>query len=186
MARKTQTTGGKEFSPAQTRGGGIPTQGRNDGGEWNRDSTSPKPTIKNFNLQHSPPPNLCLQGPRSALGYTARRCSEAGPARVVRVRRKTSSSGSAENGFPPATRGKREGSRTGRPLLRPERARRACLCGTHGGRQDGFAGLFSPSVKTECPAAAMRRVGGNLVRPCLAEPDEHHPARPRQRNRSRG
>ncbi|SMF67635.1 hypothetical protein SAMN02982989_3595 [Xaviernesmea oryzae] len=82
----------------------------------------------------------------SRIGYTGRRSGEAGPARVLRGRRKASPSGFAENGLPPATRGEMTGNGPAHRLLMPERARRACLCGTQGGRTDGFAGLFCPSA----------------------------------------
>jgi hypothetical protein len=38
---------------------------------------------------------------RPVIGYTARRCGEAGSAPGVKERRKTSRPGSAENGLPP-------------------------------------------------------------------------------------
>ena len=75
-------------------------------------------------------------------GYTARRCGEAGPAPGGRKRRKSSHPGSAENGLPPATRGEMKATGPSLRLLMPERARRACLCGTHGGKPDGFAGFL--------------------------------------------
>jgi len=60
-------------------------------------------------------------------GYTGRRAGETGSALVVKGRREPSPSGSVENGLPPATRGKRQGFRTGLPLLMPERrVGRAC------------------------------------------------------------
>ena len=55
----------------------------------------------------SPPPRPMPILRASRRGYTARRCSEAGSALWVREGRKPSSKGSAENGLPPATRGKR-------------------------------------------------------------------------------
>jgi len=66
-------------------------------------------------------------------GYTARRCGEAEPAPGGGKRRKSFHPGFAENGLPPATRGEMEAHGPGLRLLMPERARRACLCGTHGG-----------------------------------------------------
>jgi len=83
-----------------------------------------------FSPPHEPVPTI----PPSRHGYTARRCSEAGSARGGRGRRRTSRTGPAENGLPPATRGKREGVGPALSLM-PRTARRACLCGTQGGRR---------------------------------------------------
>ncbi len=87
----------------------------------------------------------------SRRGYTARRGSEAGSARGVRGGRKTSRTGSAENGLPPVIRGKRRGVGPNLPL-RPDNAGRACAAhnmaaapcgvrgsepGSHGAVEDG-------------------------------------------------
>jgi hypothetical protein len=55
------------------------------------------------------PAKPCLQSSHPATGYAARRGSRAGSALVVREGRAPSSQGPAENGLPPATRGKRQG-----------------------------------------------------------------------------
>jgi len=66
--------------------------------------------------------------PRSALGYTTRRCGEAGPARGLGERRKIPGSGSAENGLPWRRGGKAAGF--GQPKTLPAlTARRVRLCG---------------------------------------------------------
>jgi hypothetical protein len=102
--------------------------------------SSPRMTKEKFFPLHPPPPNPCLKSPRSALGYTGRRAGEVGPARWARGRRRTSCTGFAENGLPPATRGEARGFGPDPRLLKPERARRACLCGTQGGLGIGVAG----------------------------------------------
>jgi hypothetical protein len=63
---------------------------------------------------------------RSVVGYTARRCGEAGSAPGVEEGRKTSRPGSAENGLPPAT-GAGETASDRPPLpVTPHSAGRAC------------------------------------------------------------
>ena len=114
----------------------------------------------------------------SRIGYTGRRSGEAGPALVAEGRRKPSSSGSAENGLPPATRGEVKAHGPSLRLLMPERARRACLCGTHGGPKDGFAGLFevrptsssdlirgSPRIRKIRRRPTVTLAGGPRVKP---------------------
>jgi hypothetical protein len=123
--------------------------------------------------------------PRSALGYTGRRAGEVGPAPVVEKRRKSPSSGFAENGLPPATRGEAWGFGPDPRLLKPERARRACLCGTQGGLGIGVAGRIRPS-RQRAFGEGGRSVGGKSVRPGFGQPDEHRSRRPLQRDRSRG
>ena len=86
-----------------------------------------------------PPPSMPTISP-SRRGYTARRRGEAGSARGVGGRRRTPCTGPAENGLPPATRGKRRAlDRAFR--FTPRTARRACLCGTQGGRSGGCVGI---------------------------------------------
>jgi hypothetical protein len=121
---------------------------------------------------HPRPPNPCLKSTRSALGYTGRRAGEVGPAPGVRGRRKISPPGFAENGLPPATRGEARGFGPDPRLLKPERARRACLCGTQGGLGIGVAGRIRPSRQRAFGEGALG-VGGNLVRPGFWQPDEH-------------
>src|SRR5690606_12511408 len=92
------------------------------------------PNINNLTPPSSPTPKPVPIISPFRHGYTGRRAGEAGPALVMEKRRKSSSSGFAENGLPPATRGEAKGYGPALHLLMPERARRACLCGTHGGR----------------------------------------------------
>ena len=90
----------------------------------------------------------------------------------MRGRRRTSCTGLAENGLPPATRGEARGFGPDPRLLKPERARRACLCGTQGGLGIGVAGWTSPS-RQRAFGEGGRSVGGKSVRPCFGQPDEH-------------
>ncbi len=66
---------------------------------------------KNNPLHETPSPPTKLVPTISPFrhGYTGRRAGEAEPVPVVKGRREPSPSGSAENGLPPATRGKRQG-----------------------------------------------------------------------------
>ena len=59
--------------------------------------------------------------------------------------REPSPRGPAENGLPPATRGKRRGVGSV-PWFHPRTARRACLCGTQGGRDWRTASASSAGV----------------------------------------
>jgi hypothetical protein len=76
-------------------------------------------------------------------GYTGRRPGEVEPALMMEKRRKSPAAGFAETGSPPATRGKSCERQKLVWLLKPESARRACLCGTHDrqsvlNHRDGF------------------------------------------------
>ena len=85
----------------------------------------------------------------SRRGYTRRRPGEAGPALVTGKRRKFLSSGSVENGLPPARRGKRDGFGPATCFRCPkERAGRACAAHM-GVDEDGVAGFFSPTHPRE-------------------------------------
>mgnify|MGYP005760502977 CR=1 FL=1 len=68
--------------------------------------SSPRMTKEKTHPRSSPSPKPVPILPLSRRGYTRRRPGEAGPALVVKGRREPSSSGSAENGLPPARRGK--------------------------------------------------------------------------------
>ncbi len=73
-------------------------------------------SIELATTQFSPPPSPHAILPSSRCGYTARRCGEAGSALLAGDGRKPSPRGLAENGLPPATRGKRRGVGPGPPL----------------------------------------------------------------------
>jgi hypothetical protein len=119
----------------------------------------------------SPPASSMPTIPHPALGYTARRCGEAGSARGVRERRETSCTGPAENGLPPATRGKR---RDIGPILpfQPRTARRACLCGTQGGGTGGCVGIVRRDGNRPGGGNTFRRIAKvcatDVKRPCPA------------------
>jgi len=120
----------------------------------------PLSSVKHLTSTSSPPSQPMPTISPFRRGYTARRCGEAGPAPGGRKRRKSSHPGFAENGLPPATRGEAEANGPGLRLLMPERARRACLCGTQGGRPDGFAGLMEvrPSLSSRLTRGQGRKV----------------------------
>ena len=92
------------------------------------------------------------------IGYAGRRASHAGPAPELKGRREPSPSGFAENGSPPARRGETAGNGPACHLLRPERARRTSLCGTHGGRSGWFRRTFTSVDPGSEPAAKAVRI----------------------------
>jgi hypothetical protein len=102
------------------------------------------------------PANPCLQSSPSRHGYAARRGSQAGSALSVREGRVPSSKGPAENGLPPATRGKWRGIGP-TPSFTLRTARRMCLCGTQGGWTGGCVGIVRRNASSP--------EGGNTFRP---------------------
>ena len=107
----------------------------------------------------------------------------------------TLASGPAENGLPPATREKRKD--TDRlPASDARKRAPGCLCGTQGGRRNGFAGR--PKVRPIsrlCPGLDSsdrrhrRRPGGALPingSAGLHRADEHHSGEPLRETPSRG
>jgi hypothetical protein len=70
-------------------------------------SRPPAHRRRNFSSPFSPPIKPMPTITPSSSGYTGRRSGEAGPAPDVKKRRKSSRTGFAENGLPPATRAER-------------------------------------------------------------------------------
>ncbi len=125
----------------------------------------------------------------SRHGYTARRDSEAGSARGVGKRRKTSRTGPAENGLPPATWGKRWGvgpilsfhASNGAPDVPVRHTRRPGLADAsassagreHAGRPKpsvGVARACGRDVKTAMDPSGNRRTTSTI--PAFAEGSE--------------
>ncbi|AOF88748.1 hypothetical protein BSY16_3785 [Sinorhizobium sp. RAC02] len=139
------------------------------------------------------PANPCLQSCHPARGYAARRGSQAGSALSVREGREPSPEGPAENGLPPATRGKRQG--IGQTLsFHARTARRMCLCGTQGGwvwrmrrhrppgwQQSGRGKPLSVHNVLKVRSCAAKNRNGPSRKPAA----DIHRHRPLQRDRSR-
>jgi hypothetical protein len=162
----------------QTHGGCIPAQARDDRGELGTFLT-PKPHPRPPNINHltprsSPSPKPVPTLPLSRRGYTRRRPGEARPALVVKGRREPSSSGSAENGLPPARRGKQMVS--DRPPASDARKSAPGVPVRHTG---GSTGMVSPDLQVRRDAGARslgtRETGGQTP-----------PHSTLQRDRSRG
>ncbi len=101
---------------ARTRDGWTPDHVRGDGREGApRQQRERLPCILQVFSRHLQrnrphPSNPCLQSSPSRHGYAARRGSQAGSALLVQEGREPAPKGPAENGLPPATRGKRRGT----------------------------------------------------------------------------
>ena len=109
-------------------------------GKHGHDASIFQPLSREKSRTFPRPAHPCLQSSHPAEGYAARRGSQAGSALAVREGRRPSPEGPAENGLPPATRGKRQG--IGPPCrFTPRTARRMCLCGTQGGWLGGCVGI---------------------------------------------
>ena len=140
-----------------------------------------------FSPPHEPVPTI----PPSRHGYTARRCSEAGSARGGRGRRRTSRTGPAENGLPPATRGKRSGVGPALSLHAPNGAPGVPVRHTRGQEMaDASASSAGmDTVRKEAPSVrfAMERGADAKTERPVPETGEDHPRPlPLQRDRSRG
>jgi hypothetical protein len=140
------------------------------------------------------PANPCLQSFHPAQGYAARRGSRAGSALVVREGRAPSPQGPAENGLPPATRGKRQRHRTSPVVSRPER-RAGCACAAHKGagsggcvgivRRDGSSPERRQTLSAGKDLKARSCTAKNRNGPSRKPAADIHGSRPLQRDRSR-
>jgi hypothetical protein len=140
------------------------------------------------------PAKPCLQSCHPAKGYAARRGSRAGSALVVREGRAPSPQGPAENGLPPATRGKRQGIGPTPVVSRPKR-RAGCACAAHKGagsggcvgivRRDGSSPERRQTLSVGKVLKARSCTAKNRNGPSRKPAADIHGLRPLQRDRSR-
>jgi hypothetical protein len=138
-----------------------------------------------------PAASMRAYNPPSRRGYTARRCSEAGSALVVREGRKPSSRGRAENGLPPATRGKRQGIGRTLSFHTPNGAPDVPVRHTRGPGSGGCVGIVrrddrSPEGEPFRPVRHGVRPDDKTGRPIPETGEGHRRPRLLQRDRSRG
>ena len=105
-------------------------------------------------------PTPTILAPRH--GYTARRRGEAGSAIAIRERRKPASEWPAENGLPPATRGKRRASNRAFRFTSERRAGRACAAHKGAGMADASALSAGMGSSGEVRLSVRRRQDARL------------------------
>ena len=130
------------------------------------------PKINHLPPSTSTPSQLVPKIPPFRSRIHRQACRRGGAGAGHEGQTQTSCTGLAENGLPPATRGEARGFGPDPRLLKPERARRACLCGTQGGRRGWCRRTVCPPSRRAFGEGALS-VGGNSVRPCFWQPDEH-------------
>ncbi|TCN46369.1 hypothetical protein EV665_10441 [Shinella granuli] len=139
-----------------------------------------RPLLPKKHAPFSPPTNSVPTILPSRHGYAARRGSEVGPALVAGEGREPAPQGPAENGLPPATRGKRRGVGPTLPFHAPDGAPGVPVRHTRGpGPADASASSAGVKPLREgCESAFPSAIA--MARDCACQNGGAHPGNRRQ------